>query len=170
MQTVSGKKLREQARQYVTCPDTGNTYLMRRPMMADFVKVGGLPENFIAQTVVSVGRDASSGGELTDKDLVDAETLQRVLLTASMMMPRIVENALEDDEVEYRDIPQSDRNYLFAWCNSSLPETKIQTEGGEVTVGDLETFPARQRAEKPASAGDNSEAQGNECEPGARAA
>jgi hypothetical protein len=158
MEVVSGKALREQSRNYVTNPETGNTYLMRKPLMSDLIKANVLPENFVAQTLVNLGREAQGNAELTDRDLLESEGVQRALVTASMMLPKIVETAIEEDEIEYKDIPASDRNYLFRWCTGKLPAREVETEGGEpVTISQLETFPAEQSGGEPQGSGDNDE-------------
>jgi hypothetical protein len=162
MKAISGKALRDKSRQYVTCPETQNTYLMRRPLMSDLIRANILPENYVAETLQNLGREVAKN-TLTDKDLLEGEATQEALVTASMLEPRIVKEAEGDDEIEFRDIPASDRLYLFNWCTGRLPEVAIDGEGGEsVTVGELDNFSSTEAGGEPSSSVNDSEARPQE--------
>jgi hypothetical protein len=106
-QAISGKALRGKTRHFVTCPETGNTYLMRRPNITHLINSGALPENFVAKTLQVLGREIKpESNELTDADLLKGEAVMRAMVTAAMLQPRIVENATTDDECEFYDIPR----------------------------------------------------------------
>jgi hypothetical protein len=166
MQATSGKALRDKSRQFVECPETKNVYLMRRPLMSDLINANVLPENFVSQTLVNLGRETpQKDTSLTDKDLLEGEASQRALITASMLEPRIVEQAEADDEIEYRDLPASDREHLFAWCTGRLPALEVPTEGGQsTTVEALEKFSSERPREESAGTGNHVETQRNEPE------
>jgi hypothetical protein len=152
-QAISGKTLRGKSRHYVTCPETGNIYLMRRPNITHLINSGALPENFVAKTLQVLGREVKpASSELTDADLLKGEAVMRAMVTAAMLQPRIVENATTDDECEFYDIPAEDRRYLFLWAKGELPEVPLETTSGEeTTVAAVESFPVPEERGEPES-------------------
>lgn len=172
VQIVTGSVLRKQSRHVVTCPETDNAYLMRRPNISHLINSNVLPQNFVAKTLLMLGKEASQeSAELTDKDLLNSEAVMQAMLTASMMKPQIVEHAEADDEVEFYDIPATDRAYLFLWAKGELPEVPLETvDGTGTTVGAVETFPSTEERGKPSGLSTDGEQAGEESEPGTRAA
>jgi hypothetical protein len=129
---------------------------MRRAELSSLIKSGVLPENFVAKALEAVGKKSEAAErDLTDEDILNSEASARAMITATMIQPRIVEHAEADDEMEYLDIPSDDRKHLSAWIKGELPETPIQTTRGEVTSGQLSTFPVQEQGSEPAGAGDH---------------
>jgi hypothetical protein len=163
MAVTSGAELRKKSRELVKCPETGNVYLMRKPTITDLIVSGALPENFVAKTLEAVGKtaeeeesEAQETRSLTDQDILRSEASKRAMITAGMLLPRIVENAVEDDEIEYKDIPASDRAHLAKWTRNELPEQNVETSNGQVlTVGAVETFPPAGQSDESSGSGNN---------------
>lgn len=164
LEVTSGAELRKKSRHLVKCPETGNVYLMRKPTITDLINSGVLPENFVAKTLESAAKPEDEHEEaqeekrtLTDQDILRSEASKRAMITAGMLMPRIVENAVEDDEIEYLDIPATDRAHLAQWTRGELPEMKVETTDGQnVTVGAVENFPAEGQSDEPTCFGSDS--------------
>jgi hypothetical protein len=173
MQATTGAELRAKARRYVRCPSNA-TYLMRRATFSALLQADTLPENFVSDTLRSIQEAKAEHGEqptevpevkTTDKDLAFMEESARILITASMLKPRIVPQAEADDEIEYGDIPAEDRRYLNTWLRGEAPDSYLDLQdGGEVSVGALHTFPDGKEGGASAVAGAGSEARGAEVE------
>ena len=148
-QVVSGAALRAKARPFITNPETGNTYQVKRPSLTAMIKSGVLPENFVAKSLTSLARREEDDAELTDRDILNSEAVRRATVTYALLNPRVVENAQAEDEVEYDDIPTADRDYIHAWVDGTLESATVETGDGEVTQGELATFPPVERQGEP---------------------
>lgn len=166
-QATSGAELRRKARRLVTCPVTGNSYLMRKVSMSVLLTAGTMPENFVSRTLKELGPadDAPTAArQASDNDLALLEKAARTLITAAMLEPRIVERAEADDEVEYEDIPPEDRQYLYKWINNQVPDVPVETiEGEGATVEAVENFPVSGERGTAPVAGTDGEARGDEA-------
>lgn len=149
-QVTSGAELRRKNRPYVTVPETGNTYQVRRQTLTAMIRSGYLPENLLAASIEETARragkkESDNSKPLTDDDLMKMEASQRATLAAVMFNPRLVEHAEADDEVEFEDMPPEDREYLVRWAKREVREQEISTIEGSVTVEAVETFPDNRR-------------------------
>lgn len=146
IEITTGAALRKQSRHKVTCPETGNVYLMRRPNLTDAITSGVLPENFVSQTMLELSKQNDNESEnetkpFTDATILHSEKMMMWLITASMLSPKIVAQAVTDEEIEFYDIPPTDRQHLYLWAKGEIPEVPLATQTGEVTVGAVESFP-----------------------------
>jgi hypothetical protein len=101
-QVVSASSLRGQTRHTITNPDTGNTFVIREVWARDLYIEGSVPAP--PSGAVPVGT-------------VDVESLRRfevALLRQGVVEPRIVESGGDDDSIEVRELPRSDREFLLA--------------------------------------------------------
>lgn len=154
IQPTSGAALRAKARPFITNPDTGNTYQVRKPTITDMIKVGVLPENFIAKSITAVAQGNIPSGELTDEDLKNTEAVRRVAVTCAINgggKLRVVEHAEADDEIEYEDILLSDREYIHKWTKGETEGATVETKDGEVTQLELDNFSSLERQGEPDS-------------------
>lgn len=163
-QIVSAAALRAQARPYITNPATGNTYHARRVTMADLVLAGSLPEEYVAlMEAADAGEAARAAGvEKTVDDLSVREALKatkagamemRIYVMAALISPKVVDDPKGDDEIEYTDLPESDRTFIYRWAKGMADSAPVELNGGGVTTaGQLENFPAGERPLEPAGA------------------
>jgi hypothetical protein len=157
-QPTSAAALRAAARPFITNPDTGNTYQVRRPTLASLIKANVMPENFFSRALERVAKK-DFDGELTDQDLLHSDEVKRLVVTHCLFKPRVVDvvtDADADDVIEYEDIPGSDRAYIHAWFQGTLESSTVETTSGEVTQTELDTFSPVERSGEPVGAGENS--------------
>lgn len=121
---------------------SGARVLVRRPPVVAWMHAGRLP-----QTLVSVLLKAGSGqnpqknllSEMNDTQFMEAMTFMADAVREAVIEPRIVVKADPDnpDEIGLEEIPDEDFNFLFEWIMSGA----VQTNGGEVSTGELANFP-----------------------------
>src|SRR5947209_9071391 len=84
---VTGEALRAKARPWITNPETGNSYRVRKPTIATLIKSGVLPENYVGQMLDEAAKsgDIEPAEErerpLTDKEILESETVKQVIVT-----------------------------------------------------------------------------------------
>lgn len=64
----------------------------------------------------------------------------RDVVCASVVRPRIVETATNDDEISAADVPDEDFFYVFEWAMKGSPDAPIAMADGDVSVGALSNF------------------------------
>ncbi len=156
---VSGAALRAKARQYITNPETGNTFYARRPTLEKVIEIGELPAALVAQIVTKPEDEEGEAAEPSDEEkkraVLTFEHIRRAVVTAALLNPRVVKAPEADDECSYADILPSDRLYIHSWVKGTAPGATVATEGGAVAVKDLTGFPAGGRRGERAGAGDD---------------
>lgn len=148
-QPTSGAELRNKARTLVTNPETGNTFLLRRPSIPQLVAVNVLPENYVGKALANEKTEGESGdgeapddGFTTDAEILSGDAIRRAYVLASCLKPRIVKNPTADDECEYEDLLPSDRIFIHNWAAGFQ---KVEAEGGELDGESLHTFSGSER-------------------------
>lgn len=161
---TSGAELRAKSRPLVTCP-SGNTYRLRKPDIAALINSGALPENFTGKLLSKLDKKETDvegdNDPLKDEDLLSMAAIKRATVTAAMLEPRIVANAVNDDEIEFQDVPKEDREYIYLWATRGLPEVPIEIAKGETTVEAVENFPTEEPSVESIGIGTDSREIGN---------
>ena len=157
-QPVSGAALRSKARQLITNPETGNTYLVRKPTFVQVIKTGVLPADYVSEVAKRRAQKAQEEGEegrgdsaapnlWTEEAILEGDSITRAYVTAALIQPQIVEDPQADDECAYEDIPESDRQFIYLWA--------VGRQSLEVKAEELDTFLIGERGGQQPGAGDD---------------
>jgi hypothetical protein len=156
--TTSAASLRDQSRHFVTTEPLKNIYLVRRPSPEALITEGELPEELIAAmfTVRQMASKPESDDEAdaqpateeiadpsppTRADLLAEAAAHRAVVTAALIRPRVVKREAQNaNEIEYEDIPITDRTYLYLWIVGKIKDAAVATENGGTTAGALANF------------------------------
>jgi hypothetical protein len=127
----------------VTCP-SGEEVEIRRTSIYALVMTGRIPEALSGAVLDLAG--SKSDGLTPDK--VSPDTLQSLpkvidaLLVASVISPQVVLDGADEekDEINVRDVPDSDRMFLFSEIIANSPNLPVEMKGGEASMSSLTSF------------------------------
>lgn len=142
------KAQRDQDRptQWVTNPETGEEFCLRRVGAVGYAISGALPHNLTNEAVTAWKAAGLAVGEEAAVDPKKLAAAQRnvdliaVLVRDACVVPKIVTGASADDEMDPLEMNDSDILFIFRWATGQIGSLPLKG-GEEVKVADLQEFP-----------------------------
>ena len=112
-----------------------------------WISAGKLPENLV-KAMLSQRNPAAAAeaASITPEQFKDLFKFMRDVIVATVVEPRIVENATAEDEISPDDVPLDDAMFVFQWAlaGGAVPaaqKAKLQESGVmSVDASDLSRF------------------------------
>lgn len=126
---------------------SGLTVAVRRPPLHMWISAGKLPENLVkAMLAQRADKNALDAAQMTPEQFKDLFKFMREVIVATVVEPRIVENATAEDEISPDDVPLDDAMFVFQWAlaggNLPVAQKKQMISEGQVQIdaSDLQRF------------------------------
>lgn len=128
---------------------SGLVVAVRRPPLQMWIARGKMPENLVRAMLAHrnsphAAEDAANA--MTPEQFNDLFKFMRETIIATVVEPRIVENATAEDEISPDDVPLDDAMFIFQWAmagGATPPAQKANLAGSgvmSVDVSDLSKF------------------------------
>lgn len=110
------KKRSETDTEIVTVP-SGYKWKLRQVDIKTFVQSDELPATLVAKSLANVqGKLSDKNMALTQKEMVGEIIFKREVVKQATVLPKMVTNASNKDEVSAKDVSNEDYEYIFMWA------------------------------------------------------
>jgi len=125
---------------------SGLTVVVRRPPLHMWISAGKVPESLVKAMLSQRNQQVTADAlQMSPEQFKGLFTFMREVIVATVVEPRIVENATAEDEIAPEDVPLDDAMFIFQWAlaGGQVPAAqRAQNPEGQVQidVSDLQRF------------------------------